>query len=391
MSAVPLDELLAAAGITAEQLEAFVDLYATSSSAVLVWSMGITQHRHGVEGVQAIVNVGLARGNVGRDGAGDRADHGHSGVQGGAEMARRTRHGVPRRPPRRRRAHGHPGDPWGFEVPPAPGLTAPEMIGPRRAPAGSMSCGRREGTSSTSFPDPDAVRNALEAVPLRVHADVVVTSQMLVPGEDVVLLPVATRYEQEGGGTSTTTERRVAFSPEILPPPGEARSESRLYADLVRVTRPELGRSFDWSDNHALRARSPASCRRTGIEDLRETGDAIQWGGRHLCAGGVFPTPNGRARFTVLDPPLPADASRFTVATRRGKQFNSMVWEEVDPLTRRRRTTPSTSTPTTPPRSGSRTARGCVSSRRSASTSATCCASSSPPAPSRCTGPRGTC
>jgi predicted molibdopterin-dependent oxidoreductase YjgC len=184
------------------------------------------------------------------------------------------------------------------------------------------------------MPDPDAVRRALEAVPLRVHADVVVTSQMLVPGDDVILLPVATRYEQEGGGTSTTTERRVAFSPEILPPPGEARSEWRLYADLVRVTRPELSRSFDWSDNRALRseiARVVPSY--AGIEDLSDTGDAIQWGGRHLCAGGVFPTPSGRARFTVLDSPLPADASRFTVATRRGKQFNSMVWEEVDPLT----------------------------------------------------------
>ena len=48
--------------------------------------MGITQHTHGVEGVQAIVNVGLARGNVGRDGAGLMPIRGHSGVQGGAEM-----------------------------------------------------------------------------------------------------------------------------------------------------------------------------------------------------------------------------------------------------------------------------------------------------------------
>ena len=55
-------------------------------AAVLVWSMGITQHTHGVDGVRAIVNVGLARGNVGRDGAGLMPIRGHSGVQGGAEM-----------------------------------------------------------------------------------------------------------------------------------------------------------------------------------------------------------------------------------------------------------------------------------------------------------------
>jgi anaerobic selenocysteine-containing dehydrogenase len=71
-----------------------------------------------------------------------------------------------------------------------------------------------------------------------------------------------------------------------------------------------------------------------GIETLADTGDAVQWGGRHLCAGGEFPTPDGRAVFSVLEPPvhdLPEGA--FLVSTRRGKQFNSMVQADVDPLT----------------------------------------------------------
>ena len=55
------------------------------------------------------------------------------------------------------------------------------------------------------------------------------------PGEVVVLLPAATRYEQVGGGTSTTTERRVAFSPEVPGPRvGEARSEWQIFADIAR-------------------------------------------------------------------------------------------------------------------------------------------------------------
>ena len=73
-----------------------------------------------------------------------------------------------------------------------------------------------------------------------------------------------------------------------------------------------------------------------GIETLADTGDAVQWGGRHLCAGGVFPTPDGRGRFSVSTPPerdLPDGA--FVVSTRRGKQFNSMVHAAVDPLTGR--------------------------------------------------------
>jgi predicted molibdopterin-dependent oxidoreductase YjgC len=151
----------------------------------------------------------------------------------------------------------------------------------------------------------------------------------------VLLLPVATRYEQEGGGTETTTERRIVFSPELPRRVGEARSEWRLFADVAARVRPELADAFSWSSNRALRAEIadvvPAYA---GIEALAATGDQVQWGGRHLCAGGEFPTPDGRGRFSALTPSVPdLPPGSFTVATRRGKQFNSMVHAEIDPLT----------------------------------------------------------
>jgi predicted molibdopterin-dependent oxidoreductase YjgC len=158
---------------------------------------------------------------------------------------------------------------------------------------------------------------------------------MLVDGDEVILLPVATRYEQEGGGTETTTERRIIFSPEIPRQVGEARSEWRLFADVARRVRPDLASSFSWPTNQALRAEIAAVVPAyAGIERLAATGDQVQWGGRHLCADGAFPTPDGRGRFTSLTPDatdLPPGA--FTVATRRGKQFNSMVFADTDPLT----------------------------------------------------------
>ena len=72
-----------------------------------------------------------------------------------------------------------------------------------------------------------------------------------------------------------------------------------------------------------------------GIETLADTGDAVQWGGRHLCAGGEFPTPDGRGRFSAARPRRSATCptGAFVVSTRRGKQFNSMVHAAVDPLT----------------------------------------------------------
>ena len=82
----PLDDLLAAAGIDRPSARRLRRRLYGPRGAVLLWSMGITQHRDGVDGVRAIVNLALARGNVGRDGAGLMPIRGHSGVQGGAEM-----------------------------------------------------------------------------------------------------------------------------------------------------------------------------------------------------------------------------------------------------------------------------------------------------------------
>jgi molybdopterin-dependent oxidoreductase alpha subunit len=329
-----LDALLARAGVQPEVLDAFVDLYANARGAVFVWSMGITQHRDAVDGVRAIVNVALARGSVGRDGAGLMPIRGHSGVQGGAEMGAYAT-ALPGGVDVNLANAAALSEQWGFPVPPTPGLTAPEMLD--AAGAGDLDVLWSSGGNFLEvLPDPSAVRSALETVPLRVHADVTLTTQMLVPGDDVILLPVATRYEQEGGGTSTTTERRVAYSPQIPRQVGQARSEWRLYGDLVAAVDPSLRAYFDWPDGASLRAEIarvvPAYA---GVEQLRTTGDAIQWGGRHLCRDGHFPTPSGRARFTPLtvDDAEEVDPDRFVVTTRRGKQFNSMVWAETDPLT----------------------------------------------------------
>lgn len=333
LSTLDIDELLIDAGIDHSTLTALADLYATSRSAVLIWSMGITQHRYGVEGVQAIVNVALARGNVGRNGAGLMPIRGHSGVQGGAEMGAY--------------ATAFPGGVtvseesalelsalWGFAVPSTPGITAPEMV--LAAERDELDVLYLDGSNFLEvMSDPQRVETALSRVPLRIHQDIVLTSQMFIDGDDVILLPAATRYEQEGGGTSTTTERQIAFSPEIVSAPGEARSEWRIFSEVAVRMNPALAPHFSWIDNTALRTEiAQVVPMYAGIENLSKTHDAIQYGGRHLCEGGEFPLPNGRARFTNLtvSPPTVPEGS-FFLSTRRGKQFNSMIFNEIDPLT----------------------------------------------------------
>ena len=71
-----------------------------------------------------------------------------------------------------------------------------------------------------------------------------------------------------------------------------------------------------------------------GIQLLKETGDQVQYGGPHLCPGLTFPTPDGKAHFIPIDlPKTEIPDGMFAVATRRGKQFNSMVHARKDAIT----------------------------------------------------------
>src|SRR3954468_7808047 len=173
-------------GATRADMERFARMYASARSAVLLWSMGITQHERGADNVAAIVNLGLARGNVGRPGAGLMPIRGHSGVQGGSEMgcyATVFPGGVAIDD----ESAGALGEEWGFPVPTEPGLTAAEMVEAARAGALDVlwSSG---GNFLDVLPAPDITRTALAATPLRVHQDILVTHQMFVePGETVVL------------------------------------------------------------------------------------------------------------------------------------------------------------------------------------------------------------
>jgi anaerobic selenocysteine-containing dehydrogenase len=185
------------------------------------------------------------------------------------------------------------------------------------------------------------MRSGLEKIKLRIHSDIVVTSQMLAePADTVYLLPTRTRYEQKDGGTETSTERRVIFSPHIPGHDvGEARSEWEMLLDFARAVKPDGYEKLHFPSGAAIRediARAvPAYA---PIADLREQGDQFQWGGAMLCEDRKFPTSDGKAHFQPVVPPPPAPATSengnvFVLATRRGKQFNSMVQHNRDPIT----------------------------------------------------------
>ena len=186
---------------------------------------------------------------------------------------------------------------------------------------------------------------------MRVHQDIILTDQMFIePIEEVILLPAKTRYEQDDGGTETSTERRVMFSPEIPRHIGETKAEWKILRELAAAVHPErahlLGCETGWKMREEIARVIPSY---DGIQSLHDTGDAFQYGGPHLCANWKFPTPDGKAHFRPVPLPNPMASPggergpgsgdvatpsqrEFSVSTRRGKQFNTLVYAEIDPL-----------------------------------------------------------
>ena len=342
LAAYSWDALEAESGAPRDEMLRFARMIGQARSAVFVWSMGITQHRDGVANVRAIVDLALTRGFVGREKCGLMAIRGHSGVQGGAEVG-----AVPNQFPGGVAIDAEGAkrfsELWGFAVPSTRGLNAVEMID--AAHDGKIDVFYQVGGNFLeTLPEPGYVRKAVERIPFRVHQDIVLSPQMLVePADTVVLLPAQTRYEQRGGGTETSTERRILFSPEI---PGrrigEALPEWEIPMLIAERARPELAHLIHFDGAETIREEiARAVPAYEGIQHLKDAGDQVQWGGERLCEGRTldgksvtrFTTPGGRAMFSVIELGQPTSEGKLRLSTRRGKQFNSMVHKDRDPLT----------------------------------------------------------
>ncbi|ALC91568.1 formate dehydrogenase [Bacillus sp. FJAT-18017] len=333
-------DIINSSGVTKERIIQLAELLARSKNAVYAWAMGLTMHSFATDNISQVANLALLRGHLGRKHTGLMPFRGHSSVQGSGEMG---------------------ADPfvlpggdfygsnidrietlWGFKLPEwqgdIVGVTLENIVLPddheRKIKLYYMS----GGNFLETMPDPEFIEKALSELEIRVHQDIILnTSTLLDAKEAVIVLPAKTRYEQEGGGTSTSTERMVYFSPEI---PGnrnrieEAREEWKIYIDLARRVKPEKAAAIDFKDAQEIRNEiALANPNYDGIQHLKNEGDVFQWGGAWLCEDGICPTPDGRGNLIAVDiPDLGKKEGQFVVTSRRGKQFNSMVYNEVDPL-----------------------------------------------------------
>ena len=118
----------------------------------------------------------------------------------------------------------------------------------------------------------------LDAVGLRVHLVLDLDHSILAsPGEAVLLLPMQSRFEISGGGTCTSIDGRVHFSPEIR---GHQIGEARPDWEILSLMQGQLCPDHEVpGDGDLLRRRmSSTHPHYAGVAQLFEAGDSFRSG-----------------------------------------------------------------------------------------------------------------
>lgn len=213
------------AGIPAQILREAAIAYGSADRAAIVYAMGITQHTTGTDNVQALANLALATGNIGREGTGVYPLRGHQNVQGACDMGALPDlySGYQRVVQAREKFE----QAWSRPLPENPGLTATEMMYAAEE-------GRIRGllivgeNPMMSYPDQNRVKQALLSLEFLVVCDIFPTETTELAD---VVLPAASFAEKDG--TFTSTERRIQLVRRALPPCGESRPEWEVISDLL--------------------------------------------------------------------------------------------------------------------------------------------------------------
>ena len=320
VEATPWETLVSESGVPRAQMDAVVAALLKAKSGVALWAMGLTHHVHGVDNILALGNLWLARGWLGREGAGLLPIRGHSNVQGVGSM------GIA--PTLKEAFAQRLKDLYDLPVlPPGQDTMASMHAAAEGRIRASLQLG---GNLYGSNPDAPAAAKALQAIPFTAIVSTKLnTTHAHGLGQTCVILPALTRDEEPQATTQESMFNHVRFSEGGEPSlQGEMRSEVAILADLAERILPE-GR-FDWArlrDHASLREEIAQAVQ--GYEPLSR-GKEFQVPGRTFHRP-AFATPDGKAHFAVTPLPRFEDGGHLRLMTLRSEgQFNTVVYEEED-------------------------------------------------------------
>jgi ferredoxin-nitrate reductase len=326
-------------GIPVRDLEQAAQYWAKSKRVLSLWSMGINQSSEGTAKVRTLINLHLMTAQIGKPGTGPFSLTGQPNAMGGRE-AGGLAHILPGYRLVANSTHRAEVETlWG--LPPGriathPGRTVWDMIlGLETGDVGFLWISATN--PAVSMPDLDRTKAALLQSPFTVYQDAYYPTETAAYAH--VLLPAAQWSEK--AGTMTNSERRVTLCPAFRTPPGEARADWEVFAEVGQ----RLGFADQFQFTNAAQVFAEYTeltrgrpCNQTGITHERlEREGPLQWPCTNpnssqegtgqtarLYTDSCFNTPDGRAKFAayhsrgLAEPPDPKYPFVLTVGRLYG-------------------------------------------------------------------------
>ncbi|WP_240502230.1 nitrate reductase [Sphingomonas panacis] len=303
---LPTDSVARICDVTPADLHAFYDLFAEHPRTITLFSQGVNQSTSGTDKANAIINLHLATGRIGKPGAGPFSITGQPNAMGGREvggLASTLAAHMGFSDAERDRAQRFWRSPT---ICSGPGLKAVDMFD-------AMAKGKIKAVwimatnPAVSMPDARMARVALANCPFVVVSDCIAETDTARYAQ--VKLPALGWGEKDG--TVTNSERRVSRQRAFLDAPGEARADWSAVAEVAR----RMGfAGFDFANAASVFREFAAQTgfenhgtRVLDISDHATITDAayaemapFQWGGASPFVGRAFSTPDGKARLVPV-------------------------------------------------------------------------------------------
>jgi molybdopterin-dependent oxidoreductase alpha subunit len=326
------DRIVERSGVSRDLIRKAAEIAMESKHTICTWAMGITQHKNGVANVQTIANFALARGQIGRRGAGLCPVRGHSNVQGDRTMGIWEKMSDAFLDALSRE--------FSFEPPRKHGVDA---VGTIRA----MHAGRVKvfvglgGNFLSATPDTRFTAEALARCALTVHVSTKLNRSHLVTGKRALILPCLGRTErdvQKGGEQFVSVEDTTgvvhASRGNLSPASPRLKSECAIVAGIAAHTLRRRS-TVDWQSliDDYDRIREHIEHVVPGFAQYNQR--VREPGGFYLPNGpreGRFTTKSGRARF-VVHPVAEHDLAPgelLLTTIRSHDQFNTTIYGEAD-------------------------------------------------------------
>ncbi len=301
-----LSEAAKICGISVVDIKKAASLISNAKGFITLWAMGLNQSSIGVNKNNALLNLSLLTGHIGRPGSGPFSLTGQPNAMGGREVGGMANLLAAHKDLANETHRTEVANFWGGkEISPKPGLTATEMFD-------ALESGKLKAVwiictnPLVSLPNANKVEKALKNAKFVIVQDISYRSETTEYAD--LLLPAAGWAEKEG--TMTNSERRITYLNKVIDPPGEALADAEILWNFAR----KMGyHGFDYNSVEEVYKEHCALTKGTnidisGLSYSRLKGEgSFQWpvptnnhpGTSRLFLDKKFYTDSGNAKFVV--------------------------------------------------------------------------------------------